>query len=132
MIDLAYIIESADYRMYRACPEIMTPDVKPYKPVKIIKCAICGRRVAVSRKAVNAKYCPGCQSAAQKAVKRRTQARLNELIREVESYTKSTLPCEKWCGRRSCADIIAVEKQAREQGLSYGAFMAKKRGNTKI
>lgn len=37
MIDLAYIIESADYRMYRACPEIMTPDVKPYKPVLRIK-----------------------------------------------------------------------------------------------
>ena len=33
MIDISYIIESADYRMYRACPEIMTPDVKPYKPV---------------------------------------------------------------------------------------------------
>lgn len=132
MIDIAYIIESADFRIYEACPEILTPDRKPYKPVKIIKCAICGRRVAVSRKAVSAKYCPGCQSAAQKATKRRTQARLNELIREVESYTKSTLPCEKWDGRRSGKDVSAVEKQARELGLSYGHFMAKKKGGTKI
>lgn len=37
MIDLTYIIESADYRMYEACPEILTPDKKPYKPVLRIK-----------------------------------------------------------------------------------------------
>ena len=96
MIDLAYIIESADYRMYRACPEIMTPDVKPYKPVLRIK---------------------------YKKPKR--------IERRAGHYSK-TPPCSQWQGRRSCADIIAVEKQAREQGLSYGAFMAKKRGDAKI
>ena len=128
MIDTAYIIESADFRMYEACPEILTPDRKPYKRIRTINCLMCGARFAAKSSA--AKYCPGCQSAARKATKRRTQARLNELIREVESYTKSTLPCEKWDGRKSCADIIAVEKQAREQGLSYGAFMAKKRGES--
>lgn len=37
MIDLAYIIESADFRMYEACPEILTPDRKPYKPTLRIK-----------------------------------------------------------------------------------------------
>ena len=37
MIDLAYIIESADYRMYEACPEILTPDRKPYNPTLRIK-----------------------------------------------------------------------------------------------
>ena len=130
MIDLAYIIESADYRMYRACPEILTPDRKPYKRIRTINCMMCGARFAA--KSSTAKYCPGCQSAAQKVTKRRTQARLNELIREVESYTKSTLPCEKWDGRRSGKDVSAVEKQARELGLSYGQFMAKKRGGAKI
>ena len=96
MIDLAYIIESADYRMYRACPEILAPDPKPYKPVLRIR---------------------------YKKPKR---------IGQKANHYSKTLPCEKWCGRRSCADIIAVEKQAREQGLSYGAFMAKKRENAKI
>ena len=94
MIDLAYIIESADFRMYEACPEILTPDRKAYKPT------------------IRIKY---------------KKPRVYE-----KSCHKTLLPCEKWCGRRSCADIIAVEKQAREQGLSYGAFMAKKRGNAKI
>lgn len=37
MIDTAYIIESADYRIYEACPEILTPDRKPYKPVLRIR-----------------------------------------------------------------------------------------------
>ena len=96
MIDISYIIESADFRMYEACPEILTPDPKPYKPVLRIR---------------------------YKKPKR---------IGRRGGHSSKTLPCEKWCGRRSCADIIAVEKQAREQGLSYGAFMAKKRGNAKI
>lgn len=94
MIDTAYIIESADFRMYEACPEILTPDRKTYKPT------------------VRIKY---------------KKPRVYE-----KSSHKPLLPCEKWSGRKSCADIIAVEKQAREQGLSYGAFMAKKRGNAKI
>lgn len=37
MIDLAYIVESADFRMYEACPEILMPDRKPYKPPLRIK-----------------------------------------------------------------------------------------------
>ena len=93
MIDTAYIIESADYRMYEACPEILTPDRKPYKPVLRIRYK---KPKRVGRKA---------------------------------GYYSKTFPCEKWCGR-SCADISAAEKQAREQGLSYGAFMAKKRGKS--
>lgn len=96
MIDTAYIIESADFRMYEACPEILTPDRKPYNPVLRIR---------------------------YKKPKR---------VGRKEGHYSKTFPCEKWCGRRSCADISAAEKQAREQGLSYGAFMAKKRGNAKI
>lgn len=99
MIDLAYIIESADRRMYEACPEITTPDVKPYKPVlkiKYKKPRRIGRRKGTA------------------------------------GHHSKTLPCEKWCGRRSCADISRAAKRAREEGISYGAFMAKKRGNAKI
>lgn len=94
MIDISYIIESADYRMYRACPEILTPDPKPYKPT------------------VRIKY---------------KKPRVYE-----KSCHKALLPCEKWSGRKSCADIIRADKQARELRLSYGQFMAKKRGNAKI
>lgn len=94
MIDLAYIIESADRRMYLACPEILAPDIKPYKPVLHIK------------------------------------------YKKPRTYNKSChkriLPCDKWSGRRSCVDIIRAEKQARELGLSYGQFMAEKKGGTKI
>lgn len=78
--------------MYRACPEIMTPDVKLYKPT------------------VRIKY---------------KKPRVYE-----KSYHKNLLPCEKWSGRKSCADIIRADKQARELGLSYGHFMAKKRGKS--
>ena len=92
MIDISYIIESADYRMYRACPEILTPDPKPYKPVLRIR---------------------------YKKPKR---------IGRRGGHSSKTLPCEKWSGRKSCADIIRADKQARELGLSYGHFMAKKRG----
>lgn len=39
MIDTAYIIESADYRMFDACPEILTPDIKTYKRTRTKNCA---------------------------------------------------------------------------------------------
>ena len=92
MIDLSYIIESADYRMYEACPEILTPDKKPYKPILRIK--------------YQKPHCIG---------------------RRGGGHYSKTIPCEKWQGRRSCESISAAAKQAREQGLSYGKFMAKRR-----
>lgn len=93
MIDLTYIIESADYRMYRACPEIMTPDVKPYKPVI---------KIRYRKPRVYAKSPRG--------------------------YHAEHLPCERWNGRRSQMDIEKNNREAREAGLSYGEYMAKRRG----
>lgn len=101
MIDLAYIIESADYRMFEACPEILTPDRKVYKPV---------RKALTDKPAV-------LRISYKKPVK----------LAVPSGYHSEHLPCERWNGRRAQRDISDIAKQARAAGMSYGEFMALKR-----
>ncbi len=78
MIDTAYMIESADYRMYRACPEIMTPDRKAYKPVLRVK----------YKKPVRVAAPRGCHSEhppRERWSGRRAQADISRLTREARA-----------------------------------------------
>jgi len=134
MIDLAYIIESADYRMYEACPEILTPDRKAYKPTvkikyskpKVLKgrCVRCG---CVYQDVRRRKYCQPCSKEMKREYSRRNSEKMNSLLRETEGYHSEHLPCERWNGRRAQRDISDIAKQARAAGMSYGEFMALKR-----
>lgn len=105
MIDLAYIIESADYRMFDACPEIMTPDRKPYKSVRNAR--------TDKPAALRISY--------KKPVK----------LDVPRGYHSEHLPCERWNGRKAQADISRLTREARAAGMSYGEFMALRR-NRKI
>lgn len=134
MIDTAYIIESADRRMYEACPEILAPDPKPYKPVlriryknpKVLKgrCVRCG---CVYQDVWRRKYCQPCSKEMKRKYSRRKSEKTNALIREIAGYHSEHLPCERWNGRRAQRDIADIAKQARAAGMSYGEFMALKR-----
>ena len=134
MIDLAYIIESADYRMFDACPEILTPDRKAYKPTvkikyskpKVLKgrCVRCG---CVYQDVRRRKYCQPCSKEMKREYSRRNSEKTNALIREIEGYHSEHLPCERWNGRRAQRGISDIAKQARAAGMSYGEFMALKR-----
>lgn len=134
MIDTAYIIESADFRMYEACPEILTPDRKPYKPTvkikyskpKVLKgcCVRCG---CVYQYVRHRKYCQPCSKEMKREYSRRDSEKTQALIREIAGYHSEHLPCERWNGRRAQRDIADIAKQARAAGMSYGEFMALKR-----
>lgn len=134
MIDLAYIIESADYRMFEACPEILTPDRKAYKPTvkikyskpKVLKgrCVRCG---CVYQDVRRRKYCQPCSKEMKREYSRRNSEKTNALIRETEGYHSENLPCERWNRRRAQRDISDIAKRARAAGMSYGKFMALKR-----
>lgn len=101
MIDLAYIIESADYRMFDASPEILTPDRKAYKPVK--------------------------NTLTDKPTVLRISYKKPVKLDVPKGYHSEHLPCERWNGRRAQRDISDIAKQARAAGMSYGEFMALKR-----
>lgn len=134
MIDLAYIIESADRRMYEACPEILAPDRKVYKPTvrikyskpKVLKgrCVRCG---CVYQDVRRRKYCQPCSKEIKREYSRRDSEKMNSLMREIAGSHSEHLPCERWNGRRAQRDIADIAKQARAAGMSYGEYMAGRR-----
>lgn len=108
MIDLAYIIESADVRLPNACPEL--PDMETVAAPKGVekKCVRCGA-VFYQLTGRPTDYCRPCR-------------RLNQLDRQKKNYHLKKHPANEAVKKR----IIETCRQAEKEGISYGKMVQRR------
>jgi len=106
-MDIAYLIESADDRIWNACPEESLPiqsAVKERKPImKTAKCEDCGAEF--ERQTANQKYCRRCAYQSHRG-----------------QYKIAPIKLKKTTLTMSIGEII---KAATNLGLSYGEYVDK-------
>lgn len=108
MIDLAYIIESADTRLPNACPEL--PDMETAAAPKGVekKCVRCGA-VFYQLTGRPTDYCKPCRYA-------------HRLDRQKKNYHLKKHPANEAVKKR----INDACRQAMSEGISYGEYMKRR------